>query len=253
MKLRHFSQCNPLILFTRLTAILQREIDSVENFDNELTPEPASLCKKGIMRKPQKAVLRNLLLNKAKPRHDIITNWYVVDGGDLLYQVKWSTGSALGEIVEMYVNYMVIKYEKFENICVVFDGYTNTSSNKGEDHARHTIVVSANIFISKIMQVTTEREEFLRNTANKIQFIYFLINVFKREKINVIQSDGNADVMIVMEVIKLAAENAVTVFSDDAYVLVLLMYHWSPFICDIYFRTERVMEYSIGGRMSVSS
>ena len=56
-----------------------------------------------------------------------------------------------------------------------------------------------------------------------------------------IQSDGDADVMIVMGVIKLAAENAITVFSDDTDVLVLLIYHWSPFICDIYFRTERVV------------
>ena len=54
----------------------------------------------------------------------------------------------------------------------------------------------------------------------------------KGKKINVIQSDGDTDVMIVMEVIKIAAENAITVFSDDTDVLVLLMYHWSPFICD---------------------
>ena len=132
----------------------------------------------------------------------------------------------------MYVNHMAIKHIKFGNICVVFDGYTNTSSNKGEEHAKRAIVVSANVITSEIMQVTAEMEEFLRNTANKIQFIDFLINVFKREEINVIQSDGDTDVMIVMEVIKIAAENAITVFSDDTDVLVLLMYHWSPFICD---------------------
>ena len=70
---------------------------------------------------------------------------------------------------------------------------------------------------------------------------------------NAIQSDGDTDVMIVMEVIKLAAEKAITVFSDDTDVLVLLMYYWSPFICGIYVRTERVTEYSIGSRMPVSS
>ena len=32
---------DPLILFIRLTAILERETDFVENFDYELTPEPA--------------------------------------------------------------------------------------------------------------------------------------------------------------------------------------------------------------------
>ena len=91
------------------------------------------------------------------------------------------------------------------------------------------------------MQVTTEREEFLRNTPNKVQFKDFFFNAFNKEKINVIQSDGDADVMIVMEAIKLAAENAITVFSNDTDVLVLLMYHWSPFICDIYFSTEPVV------------
>ena len=79
----------------------------------------------------------------------------------------------------MYVNYMAIKCRKFENICVLFDGYTNTSSSKSEEHARHAIFVSANVTISEIMQVTAEREEFLRNAANKVQFIDFLINVFK--------------------------------------------------------------------------
>ena len=150
------------------------------------------------------------MLDKVKPCHDIITSWYVVDGGALSHKVKWPTDSTFGEIVQMYVNHMAIKYIKFGNNCVVFYGYTNTSSNKGEEHAKRVIVVSANVIISEIMQVTAEMEEFLRNIANKIQFIDFLINVFKREKINVIQSDGDTDVMIVMEVIKIAVENAIT-------------------------------------------
>ena len=32
------------------------------------------------------------------------------------------------------------------------------------------------------MQVTAERGEFLRNTANKVQFLDFLINAFKGKK-----------------------------------------------------------------------
>ena len=38
-----------LILFTRLTGILQRETDSVENFDFKPTPESASFFKEGIL------------------------------------------------------------------------------------------------------------------------------------------------------------------------------------------------------------
>ena len=91
------------------------------------------------------------------------------------------------------------------------------------------------------MQITAERGEFLRNTANKVRFIDFLINVFKRTKINVIQNDGDVDVMIVAEAIKLAAENVITVFFDDTGVLVLLICYWVPFTFDIYFSTERVL------------
>ena len=91
------------------------------------------------------------------------------------------------------------------------------------------------------MQITAERGEFLRNTANKVRFIDFLINAFKRIKIKVIQSDRDADVMTVVEAIKLAAENVITVFFDDTGVLVLLIYYWVPFTCDIYFSTERVV------------
>ena len=91
------------------------------------------------------------------------------------------------------------------------------------------------------MQITAERGEFLRNAANKVRFIDFLINVFKRTKINVIQNDGDVDVMIVAEAIKLAAENVITVFCDDTGVLVLLIYYWVPFTFDIYFSTERVV------------
>ena len=76
---------------------------------------------------------------------------------------------------------MIIKYGKVENICVVFDGCTNASSTKDEVHARCAVVVSANVTIYKIMQVTTERKEFLRKTANKVQFRDFLINAFERE------------------------------------------------------------------------
>ena len=65
--------------------------------------------------------------------------------------------------------------------------------------------------------------------------------LLKGKKINVIQSDGDADVIIVTEAIRLADENVITVFSDDTDVLVLLMYHRSPFPCNIYFSTERVV------------
>ena len=65
-------------------------------------------------------------------------------------------------------------------------------------HVPYSYLIRANVTIYKIMQVTAEREEFLRNTANKVQFIDFLINTFKREKVNVIQNDGDPDVNLII-------------------------------------------------------
>ena len=48
-----------------------------------------------------------------------MTNWCVVDGGALLHKVKWPTDSTFGEIVQMYVNYMAIKYGKLR----IFESY----------------------------------------------------------------------------------------------------------------------------------
>ena len=91
-----------------MTAILQHETGTVENFDSELSLEPASLLKEGIMRKPQMVVLWSVLLDKAELCHVNITSW-CVDGGVFLHKVMWPTGSTFGEIVQMYVNYMTIK------------------------------------------------------------------------------------------------------------------------------------------------
>ena len=53
---------DPLILFTRLTALIQRDGKVEENFKNELTPEPTTLFKNGICKISGKSVLRNHLI-----------------------------------------------------------------------------------------------------------------------------------------------------------------------------------------------
>ena len=46
---------DPNILFTRLTAIVQNEDDIAAQFYYELTPEPTTLFKDGLMRKSSKS------------------------------------------------------------------------------------------------------------------------------------------------------------------------------------------------------
>ena len=57
---------NPLILFIRLTALMNSEDDIDADFWYELTPEPTALSKDGMMMKPPKSVLRNHLFSTAE-------------------------------------------------------------------------------------------------------------------------------------------------------------------------------------------
>ena len=60
-----------VILFTRLTAILQREECIAEHSCYELTPEPTSLFKDGMMRKSNKSILRNAILEKVESMNNV--------------------------------------------------------------------------------------------------------------------------------------------------------------------------------------
>ena len=57
---------NSLILFIRLTALMNSEDDIDADFWYELTPEPTALSKDGMMMKPPKSVLRNHLFSTAE-------------------------------------------------------------------------------------------------------------------------------------------------------------------------------------------
>ena len=79
---------DPLILFARLTALLQRDDESTDKFRYELTPEPTSLFKDGMMRKANKSVLRNFFLDKNKPADDVQADTCIIDGGALLHKLN---------------------------------------------------------------------------------------------------------------------------------------------------------------------
>ena len=55
---------NPRVLFTRLSALAGRSEKSEQFFDFELTLDPMSLFKDGMMQKPDKSPLMNICLQK---------------------------------------------------------------------------------------------------------------------------------------------------------------------------------------------
>eukprot|EP00795_Rhopilema_esculentum_P016688 gene16688-8134_t len=78
---------NPTILFSRLSALANFQSNITENFCYELTLEPTSLFKQGMMRKSTKAVLRNHLLGTENATIPTTNDVCVVDGDALLHKV----------------------------------------------------------------------------------------------------------------------------------------------------------------------
>ena len=77
----------PTSLFTRLTALAQREDDVEKLFEYEMTTIPMSLFKDEIMRKPDKIALRNHLITAQCEMKE--TSKQVLDGGALMHMVRW--------------------------------------------------------------------------------------------------------------------------------------------------------------------
>ena len=94
------------LLFTRLVAVAQREKEDVEEFFSfELTQEPMSLFKKGLMRKPDKPALRRAVMKEEKVgKRDQLPNdaCFVIDGGALLHRVRWIKDALFDEICHAY-------------------------------------------------------------------------------------------------------------------------------------------------------
>ena len=89
----------PIALFLHLIAIAKRTPNIEDYFHYELTAYPMSLFKDGLMRKPNKALLRNSLVTE---KADVQENSkHVLDGGALLHK---KVVGVLVRILEMFVN-----------------------------------------------------------------------------------------------------------------------------------------------------
>ena len=226
---------DPLVLYTRLIAIMQREKDIEKYFFHDLTPEPTTLFKDGMLRKTNKAVLRDILVEKQTNAEisNRTVNSCVIDGGALLYKVTWNDGT-YRDIIKKYVNYVKRKYATFKNVCVVFDGYEELSTKSLEQLRRSA--ASSNIEVSEDFKVTCGSKMFLKNYGNKRQLIKLLSKSLRNAGCEVIECSGEADVHVVRRALELA-DNGVVVVADDTDILVLLVAHWKPNMEEMYFRT----------------
>ena len=91
------------VMFDRIVTIAPREGNIEEFFQYELTREPMSLFKNRMMRKPDKAALRKvIMLEKNVIKKEDITKCgtYVIDRGTLIHRVRWSKDMKFSVIAE---------------------------------------------------------------------------------------------------------------------------------------------------------
>ena len=161
---------DPLILFTRLSAIIQREGWVTDYFKYEPTAEPTSLFKDGLMRKPVKSSLRNYILKRADGSKTSSSVSCVIDGGALLHKVKWTIGSTFEDVMKSYQDYIQARFSRYHNVHIVFDGYDDKLSIKATEHKRRSLQsTSPNVNVTENMILTTNGETFLNNHVNKDQ------------------------------------------------------------------------------------
>jgi hypothetical protein len=158
------------ILFTRLIVLTERSEKMADYFNYELSPEPTSLFKDSMMRKPNKSTLATYLIGNyekkkrtldstdachpskricgikeielsgdsleellvKKKEQPINENKHVIDGGALLHRVSWKSNTTYRDVVSQYQSYVLHKYG---TSTIVFDGYN--SSTKDHEHEGH--------------------------------------------------------------------------------------------------------------------
>lgn len=140
---------NPMLLFSRLIALVQREEDMAPYFEYELTTIPTSLFKDNGLRKTDKAQLGRFLKRDVEPSELSLQAKYVLDGGALIHKVKWKKRGTYQDIVKQYVSYVRCKYG---TCCIVFDGYKQGPSIKDHEHQRRVKKSCADIQVVESME-----------------------------------------------------------------------------------------------------
>ena len=228
-------------LFNRLITVADRFETLEEVFKFELTTEPMALFKHGMMRKADKPSLRRVLLNEKHtiPLHELkMCNTTIVDGGALLYRVRWAKGMQFNSIANLYISYIEKNYK---NSIIIFDGYKLCSIKDHEHTRRYSVPLSSFVGIDKEFEIPYTQDHYFSLKENKVEFVRFISSCLIKSGIKVINCDADADSKIVSVAINEAStfSSPVLVVADDTDVAVMLLYHWKQEYNDIYFFQQR--------------
>ena len=103
---------DPLLLFSRLLVLVEREADMKSYFKYELTPFPTSLFENGMMRKTAKSNLAKAIKQNISPNKPTFYQLnHILDGGALLHKRRWLPNSTYQCIINQYLNYVKAKFK----------------------------------------------------------------------------------------------------------------------------------------------
>lgn len=232
---------DPQLLFQRLMIACINAENLEKIFQHELCSYPAALFDSPVtLRQPQKSMLAESLwatlssAAKTGPTHRVN---YVLDGGALLHRLPWPRQTTYQEICRLYCQYIQKRYSN--HVTVVFDGYNNKPSTKSMTRLRRSAgKAGATVTFQDDMKLTMKKDAFLSNTDNKKRFLAMLQRYLSEAGYTTLQSEADADVLIVKTAVDSASEGPTVLVGDDTDLLILLCYHMRTDGYDLYFRPE---------------
>lgn len=115
----------------------------------------------------------------------------------------WPRPCTYGAILTLYVDF--VKKHYGENTTIIFDGYTEELTTKGEEQRRrYSKTMAPYIKVEENIQISTSQDTFLKNPRNKQSFIEHLVTKFRAEGFSVKQAKDDADTLIINTSIEVA-------------------------------------------------
>ena len=140
---------------------------------------------------------------------------------------------------------MVVLFRSTFPMCVndmeeaPFDQYTQRPSTKYQEHDRRKGKTSPNVHVTLSMTAHGAQQDFLTNEHNKNQFIVLLMEALESDGHCVKQAEDDADRLIVSPALySLPDLCPVVVVADDTDVFVMMIYHFSSDMHNMYFFSE---------------
>ena len=233
-------QIDPLLLFQRLTTVMQSSDDLESAFKHELCSYPSALFDSSfLLHEADKPALADAIWKACECEapagisEDGIQ--YVLDGGALIQRIPWSRGSTYGDICHQYTEYVPRKYK---NAIVVFDGYESTNTKDMTHQRRSKGKAGATVTVASNMTTTMKKDQFLANRRNKQQFIFMLSRELEKNNCKTYHASGDADLLIVQKAVQSATTSNTILVGDDTDLIVLLCYHAKLESHDLFFRAE---------------